>query len=507
MIIDYNSTSQIMLSQFDKAYSLDIFEDITANPPSIPVLTNTVFNFEYVYSTMFGSQTPQELFGATYYNFEKAIAISKEIATLNPNQYTDIHQFDKPYERSRVTYLSCQGYLEFNNLLRTYLDSHKPHCQCVIEGYLSKLTHNLGVINQNELHETIAFITTLRQPSQYHNSDIICGMRNASYYKLQFMNYFIRNASYPQFMKQYTDNFDTYVAKHESELSEHTSMINNLTFRVEQNTQQYPECNEVRKIIQLMVETTSNVFAVMRNKYWCTHPDSDESNIAYIIQAYDVLYSRTHNEGCHPHDTFGPNPPDNLNNEMISVMNDVSLLPAATWKEGYQYVEEIKRRDEECRKFNIDKYNLRDAVNVMKFKYELYRGKHSIVDLYVKQTTLTHHASLLKDLVAKSLPPTAEDKLEIAIRERDEARSQVTDLQNQLDELRRQLADDNVLQFELDRERETSASLRSRLEAERQNTINMHRAYDEEHAKNETLRDKLAEIQSILVHWAELTSQ
>ena len=521
-----------MLGQydFDKIYSLDVFNDIASNPPSIPVLTQTVFNFEYVYSTLFGTKTIQDLFGSSThcFNFDKAIDISKKIAELNPNKYTDVRQFTDNRTRMDIITLSQQGYELINGTLLKYIAGYKPNCCCYYDGHISKITSPITSLTKSDINETLVLMHCPKPyPGSYSSPscDVICPMKNAYLDKLHVLNYCIRNDQYREFIKQYIDNFETCSSELTPQVSALTETVNKLNTRIEEQRYLHCECDLIREIVQIMSELPCTVFDFLNNEYWRkSNNNTEDSRMAYFLYCYDILqYRKIPNRPYREDERVFGEPYPYIAKNMRDQFYKLNLVaPETPWKEQTtKYIEEIQHNANECQKIlETNKPSFQDPICILKSKNELARGKHNIIRQLILQTTLKHQASLLRDLVSKHLPPTIEEKLEAAILERDEARSQVASLEAQMAELRRQLAAVTVnaeLQAELDRQREANAALQAQLDTERacretdrQNLITVHRAYDDKCAENQSIKTELqslkTDLKSVIGHWIESTS-
>ena len=101
-----------MLSIFDlnRATTNRVFADSPSNFPTFPSLDRTIFEFDYVHSVLFSDDLNHEL--AQRANYAESIAISNEIAGLNPNGFHDVLDFP-PEDRDRILELSSRGYSSF----------------------------------------------------------------------------------------------------------------------------------------------------------------------------------------------------------------------------------------------------------------------------------------------------------------------------------------------------------------------------------------------------------
>ena len=498
-----------MLGQFDfdKIYSLDVFDDITKNPPSIPVLDHTVFNFEYVFSTLFGTKYDTRLQIDKYHislHFDKAITISKEIVNLNPNHYTDVHKFDNPSDRSHIIFLSWHGYNEFNNELLKCAE-HVPTMYRMHMNHISIIKHYHELITPNEICEAILFHhiqdpTSRRKPNAKCTIDDIKTMtEHAITDKLHFMRYCVHNNTYQSFMKQYIERFESLCKTFEPEIDASTRIIDDINQHIEWSAREYTYYNGIRNIIDLMTEIPTNAFMIINNAqhYYSGYnecPNYDEVVVVRLLVAHDFLYSRNHHEPPREYDKYTFVTAEDLKNKVIDIMNDISLIPKQVSK---QYSENIHKIFEECQYIAAnDSPSYRDITKTIAFKYELHHGKYNAICRYIQNISLKHKATLLRGLYSR-LPTysVTADNIVSTTRERDEARSQVSDLQTQIAELQRQLAATSE-----------ADTLRSCLAAERQNTITMHRAYDEERAKNKLLLQKLEDVLSVFDRLSEPTS-
>lgn len=505
-----------MLSQydFDKIFSLGIFEDITFNRPNIPAFTHTVFNFDHVYSHSIDKLRDFNI------DFSESMNISNEISKLNPNQFVHVFQFHNYELRKRIIQLSYDGYRLFNealykNVSNAYLrrGAGPATYDTVINS--ATLRFRYEPINLNLRYCYIAIVNDTRSwctsnicnlPQDYRLSlssmnqfDQLRCIKTAFERRLTLLRYLDRNHKSKQFIKSYNEKRTQYLERTKNRRIDNNHKLYVARNQIQQIAFKHPEYTQLEWLLSNMTNVSLNLYNRLVHNYWCDYNHDDFTFMSNFMNSYESLL---------PTEFYKPEVKcsTHLGEELLKLFDHLDL-PQYQDPEYQTLRNEIYRLDFECRKIGEPTPDmLKDVLDLFKHNFNLISHYEPMYQ-YIADSMVDRIAELLSNVVANHYPPkpsTIEEKLEKALRERDEITSKYSELQKQLDDL----------QAELNRERESNTMLQDKLdqanaciETERQNTITMRNAYNEELDKNQLVTKKLIDIQSILARWSELMTE
>lgn len=506
---------------YSRTNTLDVFDDITANQPSIPTLDRTVFDFDYVNKTTgyIANDAISGKYGVHSNNSTHHYYYEANQLTGIPGNCTDVYQFEYSPELtiSSMIYTSELRYRSFHNIIRWHPLTQRSRGDIYNEYQRLYSDHDEKRYPAGDHENVISYMMGSKHYAQRyylsHNDNALIKHRldyikEAFEHKLKYLTNVKYSHDRYNFLQTYIGKYSKLVNDYERSIATTEKLIESKLEDFQRAREQCPTYERLMYVYELMysvqVDATPLLVKIRRHdalddtyKYifeyndWCkqvahSHQNSDKEHLQYVANDIKSMFSNLDL----PH--YSENP------EFETIRNDIYTLSS------------------KCRELeSIVKPYINDLRTYLLNQGRFLSGDFDILTLYIKDLALKQYLARINDFFQRHIDMdiylTPEERIERAHKERDESN---TRNQNIIDELRRQLAEANArnttsideLRRQLAEANTKTQNAVALADTYYQNMIVLHCALDEERVKNQNLLKRLEDIQNIIAQWATLTS-